>query len=61
MNPRQAPDSSIIYAGLKDGEWGIYRNALPIISNTGYPNRDDISRDYVFFDITNPTYYVFIR
>jgi hypothetical protein len=61
MNPRQAPDSSVVYAGLRDGAWGIYRNAVAIIRNTGYPNRDDISRDYVFFDITNPIYYLFIR
>lgn len=62
MNPRPSPDgTSIVYAGLKDGNWGIYRNAAPIIRNTGYPNREDISRDYVFFDITNPSYYLFIR
>jgi hypothetical protein len=62
MNPRQTLDGlNIIYAWLKDGAWGIYRNIYPIIRNTGYPNRDDISRDYVFFDITNPSYYVFIR
>lgn len=62
MNPRQSPDGlSVIYAGLKDGNWGIYRNATPIIRNTGYPNKEDISRDYVFFDITNPYYYLFIR
>ena len=61
MNPRQAPDSSVVYAALVDGAWGIYRNTAPIIRNTGYPNRDDISRDYAFFDITNPSYYLFIR
>ncbi len=62
MDPRPSPDgTSIVYAGLKDGNWGIYRNAIPIIRNTGYPNRGDISRDYVFFDITNPSYYLFIR
>lgn len=61
MNPRQSPDSSVIYAALRDGAWGIYRNASPIIRNTGYPSREDISGDYVFFDITNPSYYLFIR
>jgi len=61
MNPRQTPDSSVVYAGLRDGAWGIYRNAKAVISNTGYPNREDISHDYVFFDITNPSYYLFIR
>ncbi len=62
MNPRISPDGTgIIFAGLKDGAWGIYRNAIPIIRNTGYPNRDNISADYVFFDITNPSYYLFIR
>ncbi len=62
MNPRISPDGTgIIFAWLKDGAWGIYRNAIPIIRNTGYPNRDNISEDYVFFDITNPSYYLFIR
>lgn len=61
MNPRQAPDSSVVYAALIDDAWGIYRNTSPIIRNTGYINREDISRDYVFFDITNPSYYLFIR
>ncbi len=61
MNPRQAPDSSVVYAAIVDGAWGIYRNTSPIIRNTGYINREDISRDYVFFDITNPSYYLFIR
>ncbi|MBC7498610.1 hypothetical protein H7170_03105 [Candidatus Gracilibacteria bacterium] len=61
MNPRQAPDSSIVYAAMVDGAWGIYRNTSPIIRNTGYMSREDISRDYVFFDITNPSYYLFIR
>jgi hypothetical protein len=62
MNPRLSPDgTSVIYAWFKDGVWWIYRNATPIIRNTGYPNRDDISQDYAFFDITNPNYYLFIR
>jgi hypothetical protein len=62
MNPRLSPDgTSVIYAWFKDGAWWIYRNATPIIRNTGYPNRDDISQDYAFFDITNPNYYLFIR
>jgi hypothetical protein len=61
MNPRVAPDGSIVYAGLKDGVWGIYRDINPIIRNTGYPNTGDISRDYVFFDMTNPKSYLFIN
>lgn len=62
MNPRLSADwSSIIYAALKDGAWGIYRNASPIISNTGYMSGPDISQDYAFFDITNPSYYLFIK
>ena len=36
MNPRQAPDSSVVYAGLREGIWGIYRNSVAIIRNTGY-------------------------
>lgn len=62
MNPRLSPDwTGIIFAWLKDGAWWIYRNAIPIIRNTGYPNRENISKDYVFFDVTNPSYYLFIR
>ncbi|MBX9809758.1 hypothetical protein K2X92_05200 [Candidatus Gracilibacteria bacterium] len=62
MNPRLSADgSSVIYAALKDGTWGIYRNASPIISNTGYMSGPDISQDYAFFDITNPSYYLFIK
>ncbi|MBX9809331.1 hypothetical protein K2X92_03015 [Candidatus Gracilibacteria bacterium] len=62
MNPRlSADDASILYAALRNGSWGIYRNASPVISNTGYPNPDDISQDYAFYDITNPNYYLFIR
>jgi hypothetical protein len=60
MNPRIAPDGSIVYAGLKDGTWGIYRDTNPLVRNTGYPNTGDISRDYVFFDMTNPKSYLFI-
>ena len=62
MNPRISADgSSIIYAALKDDAWWIYRNASPIISNTGYMSDGDISQDYAFFDITNPSYYLFIK
>jgi hypothetical protein len=61
MNPRIAPDGSIVYAGLKDGNWGIYRDTNPLVRNTGYSNTGDISRDYVFFDMTNPKSYLFIN
>jgi hypothetical protein len=61
MNPRIAPDGSIVYAGLKDGNWGIYRDTNALVRNTGYPNTGDISRDYVFFDMTNPKSYLFIN
>lgn len=61
MNPRKSADgSSIIYAAIKDGAWGIYRNISPVIKNTGYPNTSSIARDYAFFDTTNPNYYLFI-
>jgi hypothetical protein len=61
MNPRMSADgSSIIFAGLRDGIWGIYRNTDTIIRDTGYTNTD-ISRDYAFFDITNPKQYVFLE
>jgi hypothetical protein len=62
MNPKISADgSSIIYAAIKDNMWWIYRNASPIISNTWYPVLKNIENDYVFFDITNPSYYVFIH
>ncbi len=62
MNPKLSADgTSVIYAGLKDDVWWIYRNATPVIRNTGYSNREDISKDYAFFDITNPNYYLFIK
>lgn len=62
MNPRLSADgASIVYAAFRNGSWWIYRNASPVISNTWYPNPDDISQDYAFYDITNPNYYLFIR
>jgi hypothetical protein len=61
MNPRLSADgSSIIYAGLRDGIWSIYRNTDTIVRDTGYTHID-ISNDYVFFDITNPKQYVFLE
>ena len=62
MNPRlSADESSVVYAAIKDNTWWIYRNASPIISNTWYPINTSITDDYVFFDITNPSYYLFIH
>lgn len=61
MNPRIWADwSSIIYSGLKDGLWSIFRNTTTIVNDTGYSN-SDITWDYVFFDITNPKQYLFIQ
>lgn len=61
MNPRLGADgSSIIYAGLSGGIWGIYRNSDTIVQDTGYTH-DDISGDYAFFDITNPKQYIFLE
>lgn len=61
MNPQKSADkSAIIFAGLKNGQWGIYRNIRPIIANTGYTKTQNISKDYVFYDLTQPKYYVFI-
>ena len=50
----------MIYAGLKNGIWSIYRNTDSIVDNTGY-SHDDISSDYAFFDVTNPKHYIFIK
>lgn len=61
MNPRKGADgSSLIFAGLKDGTWSIYRNVTSVVQNTGYTKTQDISRDYVFYDLTEPKYYIFI-
>jgi hypothetical protein len=61
MNPRLSADgSSILYAGLKDKIWKIYRNIYVIIQDTKYTH-DDISGDYSFYDITNPKTYIFIE
>jgi predicted membrane protein len=61
MNPRLSADgSSILYAGLKDKTWKIYRNTYAIVQDTKYTH-DDISGDYAFYDITNPKTYIFIE
>ncbi len=61
MNPSFSADgASILYAGYKDNLWSIYRNTDKVVQNTGYSNTD-ISHDYVFFDITNPRTYLFVK
>ncbi len=61
MNPRLWADgSSVIYAGYTEGNWNIYRNSDIIVKNTGYTGRN-ISSDYLFFDITNPRTFLFIK
>lgn len=61
MNPRLSADgSSIVYAGLQDGTWNIYRNTEILVKNTHYQN-NTISGDYVFFDVTNPRTYLFVK
>jgi hypothetical protein len=61
MNPSFSADgSSILYAGYKDDVWSIYRNTDILVRNTGYSNTD-ISGDYVFFDVTNPRTYLFVK
>jgi len=61
MNPRLGADgSSVIYAGLKDGTWSLYRNTDILVKNTGYRTLTTVENDYLFFDITNPRHYIFI-
>lgn len=61
MNPRlSADDSTVLYAGLKDGLWSIYRNTDTVIKDTGY-HGTNIINDFVFFDTTNPKQYLFIE
>ncbi len=61
MNPRVSADgSSIIYAGLQDGVWNIYRNTEIIARNTNYSN-EKITDDYAFYDLTNPRTYLFVK
>ncbi len=61
MNPRLWADgSSILFAGKKDGNWGIYRNVEAIVKNTGYA-QNDIQYDYLFLDTTTPRTFLFIK
>jgi hypothetical protein len=61
MNPRLSADGgSILFAGLRDNVWSIYRNTGIVVQDTHYTKRN-ISDDYVFFDITNPRQYLFIE
>ena len=55
-----ADGSSILYAGFHDGIWSIYRNTEVLVKNTNYSN-GEVSGDYVFFDITNPRDYLFVK
>lgn len=61
MNPQVWADGdSILYAGYTDNIWSIYRNGDIIIKNTWYTTQDN-TNDYVFFDITNPRTFLFIK
>lgn len=61
MNPRLSADGgSILFAGLRDNVWSIYRNTGIVVQDTHYTKRN-IWDDYVFFDITNPRQYLFIE
>ena len=61
MNPMREGDGvGVVFAGLRDGAWRIYRNTNDIIRETNYTQITDFSHDYFFFDPTNPQYYVFI-
>lgn len=51
----------MIFAGLRNNRWSIYRNINELIRDTGYKTREDFSYDYFFFDPTNPRRYVFIE
>ncbi len=61
MNPILSADGgSVLYAGLLDNIWGIYRNTSLIVKETGYTKRD-IRNDYAFYDLTNPRVFLFIE
>lgn len=61
MNPRLGADGgSVLYAGLKDGFWSIYRNTDTVIKDTKY-HGVDVTSDYAFFDTTNPKQYLFVE
>ncbi len=61
MNPRISADGgSLLFAGLKDKVWSIYRNTGIVVADTHY-SRTNIHDDYVFFDITNPRQYLFVE
>lgn len=62
MNPHTEADGvGIIFAGLREGKWSIYRNTAVFVANTGYTPQGDISYDYFFFDPTTPRNFLFIQ
>jgi hypothetical protein len=61
MNPKVSADGwSILFAGLKNDLWSIYRNTGIVIRDSGYTKKNIIN-DYMFLDITNPRQYLFIE
>ncbi len=62
MSPSQEADKSgVIYAGLRNGKWSIYRNTRSLVEESGYTNAGDVSYDYFYFDPTNPRYFLFVE
>ncbi len=62
MNPvLEADNAGVIFVGLRNNKWSIYRNINELVKNSGYAVRPDISNDYFLFDSTNPRRYVFIE
>ena len=62
MNPQFEGDGmGVIFAGLKDGKWAIYRNTSEFIKNLNYTETKNISGDFFFFDITTPRYFLIVE
>lgn len=54
MNPKKEADGlGVIFLGLKDKKWDVYRENRSIVENLEYSSQENISNDYFFFDPTN--------
>lgn len=62
MNPKFTPYSSdVIFAGLKDNTWKIYRNTNEFVKDINYTETKNIYGDFFFFDTTTPRYFLIVE
>lgn len=61
MNPEfEADGSGVIFAGLRNWKWSIYRNITEFIKDLNYTKNNNFYSDYFFFDTTNPRYFLIV-